>query len=218
MLFPESELLRKQYISILVSANLLQEAKKNNQELISIDDVFLDEVIEAPSRDDINKLKKSAISAGIIAGELLAYMYILNITGVDEPSLGKALYIAGKVNKTRKRTGGRIFPSSEKQLRKYWTDYKSVAHIWGALLLLDEFQGIEIAESLEPILEQSYLSLAKILGDFGEEFIPLRTNPPKPILDVDIWHIPPEYLCDDYHFQIDQMPKYVKDLLSTYHH
>lgn len=189
MLFPDNELLRKQLFAIEQVEYVVKDA--NDDDRIEIDAHTLKFLIDSPAytalRDEVSIRTKE----GVVAGDLLAVMYLMDRFQLPEPSMNKAIFAASEFAKKHKYGDRTSINSSERMIRKYWNKYNSVAHLWAAFRMNQVYPFAPANEAVGYEDSIPFLAAAKGLYNFGVNFIPFRAKNGKPILDANMcWAVP----------------------------
>lgn len=109
---------------------------------------------------------------GCVAGFVLCYLNLLWRSDPKSASLNKAIHMASKhAEKVPAWGDGARVAATPRQILKFWTDSKSVAHLWLAWNMLEE-------RVTEPDGMELLLSVAEGFRLWFEGFIPYRTSKP----------------------------------------
>jgi len=179
MLFPADDALRSSVFAAMRTSAEIKGAKKHDR--IDIEVSTLNLILDAPSWNEIKSLTKEATKQGIVAGDVLASLYLMDRFGVPEPSMNKAIHIASEYAAESKWGDGKRLNVSERMIREAWVEYKSVAHLWAAFRLNQAYpfatkDGL-FAESL-----CDFLAVAAGVLNFAVAFKPFRARGSQPIL------------------------------------
>ena len=190
MVFPEQESLRRTQYAIASARYVLEYGPQDSSVVVD--------------RDALVSLVKAAISNGIktphdrnykratIAGNYLVALYLMSSfpKQFKLPSVSKAIYIAKKYAKTTTYRDETLLTSSESEIRKCIIEFKSVAHLWGARLVLESYPGEAMFATQQSVVK--FLGVAGALQDFGCTFRPpAPKNKALPLLDQKtIWRVP----------------------------
>jgi hypothetical protein len=185
MLFPADAALREHHMAREVAEQACKEAAAS--ETISIAPQTLLALLDGPGGLEMKRLAAEATKRGTVAGDLLHLLYEMHARGVDEPSFGKALEHYKRFAPGLTYGDGEALKYSEQTLRTYFDEFRSVAHLWAAwrlntgpyAYLPDPRQVFHDASSL-----QTFLGVAKGVADFATTFIPKRTKPPRPVIEI----------------------------------
>jgi hypothetical protein len=166
-------------------------SRAHDTDILQVDVFTLKKLLGAPSLDYFRQLAEVNTRRGVIAGDLLAALYVMDRFKVPEPSFNKALYVAQRYAEEESYGGGSKLSLSERKIREYWAAFKPVAHFWAAIRLNEVYRftkGDNVFLSRDfPI----FLEVAVELLNFGCSFIPMRAKPKTPILDVSqCWQLP----------------------------
>ncbi len=209
MYFPNDESLRRAYYSVCLAEHELTETKEDREMGVSAD--FLEDLISAPSKQDLLRQSRKKGKRGMIAGDVLLAVYAMNSFPkyFPEPSIRSAIFVAQRFAKETKFEDKTELPSSEKAIRGHFDEFRTVAHFWAAFRL-QEIYSIRPDEDMLSSADavQDFLGIAGTLQDFGCSFVPKRAKRQAPILDPDAiwsvseaiprwhrpWNDPPEWL------------------------
>lgn len=194
MNFPTDSAMRRSYYAVCYAAWVLEECR-DEPDVIGVD--LIEGLISAPSKSDLGAKVADETKKGVVAGNFLLTMYVMNAfpETFSEPSVRKAIY-AARVYASKTRFGdGSSLPTSETAIRKYFDEFRSVAHLWAATRLHESLpirDQREILGSAEAV--RDFLGIARTLEDFGCVFVPKRAKPKQPILDRNsIWRVPESF-------------------------
>ncbi len=219
MAFPEKAQEREQWFE-LHCADFVQYALKEEEKYaISKNDLHF--LINAPP---IERMKETAIKnvqKAVIAGDLIALMYLMNQIGFHEPSLNKALHVSKKFAEGRSHPDGKKLNTSKPKIRECLNSYRSVSHIWAALRLMPPSLAAETdlrPEAVVGILNEyrnELLAAAKGVLEFCSTFTPTRSRSTKNLIDKEnAWLISEE--IEATHFIADPETKQeVEDSLNA---
>jgi hypothetical protein len=138
-------------------------------------------LVEAPSWANFKKLVTENTKRGIVAGNILGALYMMDRFDVPEPSMNKAVFVASAFAKGQKYGDGTKMAISEPAIRKYWKEFRSVAHLWAADRLGQDYQFAEDPFSIEG--HRTFLEVAQGIFQFGSTFVPFRARSEQPVLD-----------------------------------
>ena len=211
MYFPNDESLRRAYYSVCLAEHELTEAKEDREMAVSAD--LLEDLISAPSQQDLLRQSRKQGKRGMIAGDVLLAVYAMYSFPkyFPEPSIRSAIFVAQRFAKETKFEDKTKLPSSEKAIRDHFYEFRTVAHFWAAFRLQEVYPNRPDEDMLSSAdAVQDFLGSAGTLQDFGCSFVPKRTRHQRPILDPDsIWSVseafprwhppwkePPEWLVE----------------------
>jgi hypothetical protein len=190
MLFPIDERLRTSAMTRMsAEASVLD---LNDGQPLEVNAGTIRGLLDSPSRDEMKALKARAARAGIIAGDVLAMLYAMVISGsVREPSVKKATYAFLRWSDSGVTfRDGKPLPKSRSEVERAWASHRSVAHFWGAVSLNRELGDGNVETLFGPNWGR-FLQMAAGLLNFGSGFIPRRLKPAKPTLDIaEAWTLP----------------------------
>ena len=192
MLLPNDEALRNQNYAVEVEKFELETAKDLSKRWLSYKDKELEIplkpqhirlLIEAPADSELKSIRAEKTKQGIVAGQILSALYIMDKYKLDEPSMNKAVFCANAFAKKNKYGDGSSM-HSETMIKEYWKEYISVSHLWAALIINQTFPVVFLQEDI--FSEKGFLPFLQAAAgiyDFGSKFIPLRARPKIPVLN-----------------------------------
>ncbi len=192
MSFPNDESLRRAYFSVCNAESVLEKTDEDRAVAVSAD--LLENVISAPSRDDLWDQFRQESKRGMIAGDLLLTLYAMHSfhEHFPEPSIRSSIFVAQRFAKETEFEDQTKLPSSKTAIRTYFDKFRTVAHFWAALRLHELYSSRldeDMLSSADAV--EAFLGNAGTLEDFGCSFVPKRAKPQLPILDPDsIWSVP----------------------------
>ncbi|WP_288356336.1 hypothetical protein [uncultured Cycloclasticus sp.] len=166
---------RKDWVEQSKYHNLIERHKNNTEEQLPIYDMgtnYFFRTASFMSSKTLNKQTNNRIKKGFIAGDMLFHVYLMKEAGVIEPSLRKANFIIR--NKTYKSHNKKY---NEIEINNIWTKYKSVAHLWAALCLNEQYGFIDNAFESHKSMTL-FLSIAQTLQKFATTFTTQRSKSP----------------------------------------
>jgi len=151
-------------------------------------------LIEAPSLADMKILVSECTKQAMVAGDVLAALYVMDRFKIPEPSMNKAVFCAQEYAKKAKTYGdGTPLAISEAKIRQYWSKYRSVAHFWAASRLEESYPFVQQDQLFSRGHFQKFLEVSQDIYFFGCAFIPKRAKPQEPILKHgECWALPDE--------------------------
>jgi hypothetical protein len=154
------------------------------------------ELLDLPSRRELQIEAENGIKVGTVAGDLLALIYEQWRQKLPEPSMRAALLHYPKWSIGKKYGDGEALKYSDMQLRRYFQEATPAAHLWAGYRLLKNIKddGEACRAAFEPQGLPLLLGVARSVQDFAESFIPKRTKPAKPIVPGDEMHRVPEHI------------------------
>ena len=186
MLFPNDEAARHQCFGVELARLKVLECKDTDR--LEIDACDLRLLIEAPAYDALKNIAAANTKCAIVAGDILAALYLMDKYSVPEPSLNKAKFVAMEYAKTAKYGDGTRMNVSERMVLECWEKYKPVAHLWAAFRINGSYP---YAPADEVFIHTKFLEVAVGLFRFGAGFIPARAKKKIPVLDAQkCWVLP----------------------------
>lgn len=215
MLFPSDANNRKKYHLI----NQIKHDLNNNSDvkdfLMTRADIEL--LLDCPSSNSWDKLIADHAKKACIAGDLAAIIYAMNIFNFPEPSMNKAIHVSKKFASPEygEFADGTRLPISEQTIRNCWNEYKSVAHLWGALRLCSDYENRKISEIITENEYIHFLQVAAGILKLGRELVLRRQKAKTPLFSAnEMWKLPAnieplKLVAEDY-------PEFLKTLLTDY--
>ena len=190
MHFPKNKELREQYVALNRITSLIKGLKETDK--IEIDVKTLNHVIDAASFVKMNELCGETTKKGVIAGDILSTIYLMDLFNIQEPSMNKAIHVAQEYAKTTTYNDGTKLNTSERMIRKYWREFMSVAHFWAAVRLNQSYTFCAYEETFSNHDNfKVFLEVSAELLNFGCNFVPKRTRQDTTILNRDnVWALP----------------------------
>src|SRR5262249_10338561 len=137
MLFPNDQGLREQYFAVQRVRMEVLDAKDGD--LLQVDAQTLRFLLDAPRYEQLSNLTRLSTKRAIVAGDLLAALYLMDRFSVREPSINKAIHIAQRYAQGAKYSDGTELDSSERKIREHWQEFRPVAHLWAAQRLNEAY-------------------------------------------------------------------------------
>ena len=113
---------------------------------------------------------------------------------LEEPSMRKAIFVAREYAKQPDVVygDGSKMDTSEPMLRKHWTHFRPVAHLWAALQIDQAYSFTDGERNVfAPEVFPTFLGVAATMFEFGVSFVPFRAKLHVPILDPsNCWTLP----------------------------
>jgi hypothetical protein len=187
MHFPRDEFLRESWYAVHSVSGRLHGAKQGERFEIGADTLKL--LIDAPSFEVLKTETVKAVKGGVIAGDLLASIYLMDRFGLPEPSMRKARHIAQRFNAEASYGDETKMLRSKRSVQNAWRQFESVAHLWAAYRINLAY---EYSAPDEIFLEnvETFLGVSAAMLKFGSAFVPFRAKPKEPVIkSKDVWRI-----------------------------
>ena len=160
-------------------------------------------------------MAQEAAKRACIAADILCTIYLMDRFSLPEPSVNKAVAVVQANAPTATYGDGSRMDTSETQIRKYWQEFKPVAHLWAASRINKAYPFTKDHKSMYTDDFESYLQVAQEFTVSASSFIPKRTRPPKPILDAETtWTLPASILPKSLHSK--WLPDRLIEILRNY--
>lgn len=212
MYFPTDEYLRNSWYAAEITKGHLAATDEGQQ--IAMDKETLTRLIDAPADEELKQKADLAFKKGVVAGDILASIYLMDRFGIPEPSIKKATHIVEQFAADTEYGDSTKMNKSRKKIRDAFKEYKSVAHLWAAFRLNNAYpfaKGGDIFLGKLPL----FLAVSQGLLEFGESFIPYRARPEEPILPAEqMWELPQGTMAT--HLLINSFPTGITELLKNY--
>ena len=219
MLFPNDPIVRDYYLTVLRLSSQISTAEDN--ELMTVAAKDLKSLVSGVSWSEVESLAIEAAKGGTIAGDVLATIYIMDAfqgqhAPFVDPSLNKAIHVMEMFGAGRRFGDGEKMPRSETTIRKKWDKFESVAHLWAATRLNQDYPFCEQGAWLNSVEAcHTMLAVAANILSFGTSYIPKRTKPAKPVVNPDnAWTIP-EHIGSR-KLESDRLPDQLMEYLESY--
>lgn len=185
MYFPNQELKRKQFHLL----NQMNGLLNNSDTEYVVSKSNLDLLLESPSYNDFKKITSDAVKKGVIAGDLIACIYLMQLFEIPEPSFNKAIFIMKEFALKHDVQYGDStrLPRSEQTIRNCWNESAPVAHLWGAFRINQSYPYSDMNDIFK---SEFFLEVAAGVLRFGKEFVPFRAKDKLPLLGDDVWALP----------------------------
>jgi hypothetical protein len=171
---------------------------------------------------------RTAWQRGSVAGDVLLLIATL-ARQHGGGSVNKACHILAEAGKAGDRTSG-LFPivyTTPKSMRnEAWTPYRSVAHLWAAQNLMENFRVQQEPLNDLPLMSwvtnrdefERFLGFAEALRAWGESYIPHGRQREGPtLLPQETWRVPDEIpLSEEYSVAPPPLPPRYHGYLATY--
>ncbi len=185
----------------------------SDNEKFEIDAYTLKTLINAPSFSTLKEQKIESTKRGTVAGDILATLYLMDRFGVERPSMNKAIFCAMEFAKKAKYGDGTPLAISEPSIRKFWNEFRPVAHLWAAFRLAQDYPYAP--EPLHPNNHKKFLEVAQGIFEFGRNYIPKGSKSNKSILDGDYFWVIPKVVQAS-HLQSKRVPTLLLKTLKKY--
>jgi hypothetical protein len=212
MHFPNDKNLRDRYFAVHRIRLEVLDAKES--ELFQVDAQTLRLLIEAPGYDQLKVLVSETAKRGIVAGDILAAMYLMDRFSIPEPSINKAIYVSRQFARKVRYGDDTKMPGWEQNIKNCWREFRPVAHLWAAFRLNQAYPFTPERTTFSSGFAD-FLEVASGLLNFGFSFIPLRAKPRRPILDPSkSWALPATVQAN--HLDSDRLPDRLIKILKNY--
>ena len=218
MLYPSDAKRRREHHNVIL-ANTVYQAPESNPQITLIPRNHR-ELIHMPSLEEILTRESEAGRRGSVAGDILLFLLEMVETGVKEPSLRKAIFLAEDYHKSTRFGDGSKAGSSDRVLRKYWREYQPVAHFWAAYRMCQFSSDQNLWDAKTQVFGPGFrifLALSKHLLKMGRAFKPSRFKEPVPFFQLSkVWRIPPNFPLPTVSPTIPDLPNWMSVRLKTY--
>ena len=213
MAYPDDKQLRDQFFAVCMEDVKLREAK--TQQILPVSTETLRLILEAPGSTEFNRMNREKTKRGVVAGNILASMYLMDKFSITEPSMNKAIFVVQKFAASATYGDGSEIAKSERMVREAWSQFHSVAHLWAAVELNKAYQYAQKNEIFSPEYFHDFLGVAASLYEFGISFVPLRAKIKRPILDPNTSWVLPDTVSPQ-HLKSDRSPIKMEKILKKY--
>lgn len=214
MICPDDDTLRRQFLASKLAATLIEATTPVDgpawKQLTEI-------LIDAPSRDGLEKIRKNRQQNGEIAGHIISIFLAIANESVEEASLEKCFFIVEDYYRKSIRTPtGEAVRLKNRKIKTTWSTYKSVSHLWAAHNLASILIAATNITDFHLHNPLWLTSAAKIIGDkFNQLYANKHTKQnlsPAPSFLV----IPDELIDPKVNIAITKASPYHKELLNKY--
>lgn len=204
MYFPGNELRRRQYVaavraSVTANSRMQLDEISGQVEGVTLPAEDLATLLNGPSFSDLKREANALYAGGLIAGVMLrttlsCAVHHRNLMGVNKAAciVGRMLRESGFAN------------LGESKIKEKWSYFRPVAHLWAALICLEE--------RLASGQVEEFLGLAEAYRAMGEGVFVPRSHK-GPVLDPSqTWRIPPELAIQAVELSVPGLPsEYLED-------
>lgn len=168
-------------------------------------------LIDAPSFSQMEAHVAESTRKAVVVGDILASLYLMKLLDMPEPSVGKAIQVSRKLAKSTEYGGGSEVAHSERTIKTYIREFESVAHLWAALRVNQQFSFETPHESSSEVLSNLLEMSAEFLR-FGRSFVSHGMKPKVPVLkSQEIWELPEGTAVKE--LGVDCFPDIMSDLV-----
>lgn len=185
MLHPVDEKRRNAYLAQKNAEYSLHCAREDKRESVPIE--VLEFLLENPYTAITGEMESIAIQ-GSIAGEMLLTLVELAASG-KEASVYKAITYGSHYFREARDSLGEEISHSKTSLRRAWSGFKTVAHLWAAFQIHVNSPSENLSMPINPNSYLLQLSLANELGKLAQKLS--SKNAAKPIFSSnELWTLP----------------------------
>ena len=192
--FPEDEDRQRQYV-LNKKYTVLADSLEENNRLTPISGSVLKSILNQPPIDALFSEMIEAYRKGIVAGDILMSIYLMDKFMVTtEPSLKKAVYLLKDLYISKKFLNGKPYPRSTATITNSWNKFRLSAPIWAAIRLNMSYRYCTPGEefSSEENLDLT-LKVAADIFKFACKSVTKHGTTSKPLLD------PNDCILSDYY-------------------
>jgi len=147
---------------------------------------------ETPKKERLEKMVLDQAKKGLLAGDVLLQLFLLDNHGVERPTLEKAKYMVSTMGVDKKFINGSKYSRHVRNIEKHIASFRSVIPLWAAIQMNLHHPYTEHKEIFnEPKSHYKFLQVAALLREFGSSFIPFNCSEPV-FSDVDFVTLPAE--------------------------
>lgn len=216
MYFPNDESRRDEYLFVekMYKTLDLRKVVVSPDATLTHRQIDIYNLIHSRSYQEIMDSIKESSKKGMVAGYVLLVLYIMDRFGMEEPSMNKAIHVAQEYAKRTEYGDDTEIHRSERFIRKYWDEYKSVAHFWAAFLVNADYPYTP-EKTIFNAGFQTFLEVSAGIYEFGTSYVPARPKTPEPVLDkASSWGLPES--VQPCHLQTDIPPIFLIEALKNY--
>ena len=185
----------------------------SDSEKFEVDAYTLKMLINAPSFPTLKEQIVESTKRGIVAGDILATLYLMDKFGVDRPSMNKAIFCASEFAKKAQYGDGTSLAISEPTIRKFWNEFRPVAHLWAAFRLAQVYPYSP--KPLHPENFDVFLGVAQGIFEFGKAYSPQGSKSKESILEGDNFWVIPEKI-EARHLNSERKPDLLLKMIKKY--
>ena len=227
MLFPNDKRKRNECAGTLAWHRKLDGLSEDKKVVLLKQDI--DTLIGAPSLPQLMDTMAKDAAVGQIAGELLLLALQLD-AAAKGASLHKVRFLVSYRNSAINENQGKNLWASDSSMKKAWRRYRTVAHLWAALKILDdensdkrhnmdETIGIEdMLDVLFRIPVQHFASTSMRVLESAADIIPShQSGIGLPLMDIGAaWTFPEAVVADQLATPIPALPAWSGRVLTEY--
>lgn len=166
---------------------------------------------------DFDTMWAERTKIGFLAGKLLLQILACSIHHPEHASVRKAVFLYSAELKANHKPKGERFNDNRSKIISDWSQMRSVAHLWGAMVLLDEPDGRRFFSNAAEFTAR-LLATSEALRMHGEaRFAQGRTDKRAPILDpASTWRPPSSLDLPIVKLEPSPLPKAALEILKSY--
>ena len=154
MHFPTDDELRRKYYAVKFAESELEETLPTD--FVEMEAEVLQKILDEPGKSAFSEIIGQRSRDAFLAGIHLATLYVMYSfpSQFDEPSVRKAIFVVQNLAEQSQYGDGSSIPHSETKIHRCMENFRSVAHLWAALTLHDNFpirEQVEILASPEAV-------------------------------------------------------------------
>lgn len=212
MFFPNDHELRDQYYTVLKLD--FETINSPESTLFHLDAYSIRLLLSSPSYSEFKNRTIALTKQGIVAGDVLAAVYLMNLYMIPEPSMLKARYIARKFAESNVFGDGDKMNISSRPIKEAFNSFKPVSHFWAAWRLNQTYNFVP-ASSVWGDGFYTFLSLAKAVQVFALDHSSGKTKKSQSLLNKSETWILPDHI-DKFDVVVDGTPNPFEQLLDQY--
>ncbi|HED34295.1 MAG TPA: hypothetical protein ENJ08_08805 [Gammaproteobacteria bacterium] len=210
MNFPQNRHHRESWYAIHFANNCLSTATEGDGTK-QVEGEILRLLIDAPSLPQMEAHIVESTRKAVVVGDILASLYLMKQFDMPEPSVGKAIQVSRKLAKSTEYGGGSEIAHSERTIKTYIREFETVAHLWAALRINQQFSFETPHESSSEALS-SLLEVSAEFLRFGRSFVSHGMKPKVPVLkSQEMWELPEGVAAKE--LAKDSFPEIMSDLV-----
>jgi hypothetical protein len=224
MLFPDDGIARTQWVAAAaLSAPHSAQANRTDEIFTSLE--ILKMIAEAPSRDELMRRSAERAVQGKVAANILWLVLSLASSAPQHATVRKAIRVIG-VHSARFHTDGTgRLPSDTTTIKKIWSRFKTVSHLWAAIQYQRSREGYSsgsLGDLMSPESVPEVLAIAKHIRVRGEGHRPPGGSTNSRRLDVSTldpettWKPPGDVALPIVKLKTPTPPKWVLEELRGY--
>lgn len=189
MLFPNDAAMRDAYITTVQVQEEIKALKELDKLMVSVNCLRI--LIDSPSNAQLKLAVTESRKGGMVTGDIMACLYLMERFEMPEPSINKAMHVCRAFAAQSAYGDGTAMATSDGKMREYWNSFKGVSHLWAARRLEIGYPIVSLEDKFSRKHFNLHLACSQGLLEFATSFVPKRARPKAPILPLaEAWTLP----------------------------